>query len=354
MRTGDGKARSETGRGLWGCVAAACLVAGPALARDIASCTSIAADAERLRCYDEAAGRRAPPAAPAPAPVAAPAATAAPRSDSILGRQWDLDPDRKGGTFAFRIHRPNYLLPFTHTDSVNTAVYQSTLDALQNAGLLRSNAKAPVDANEAAFQVSFKVKAVENLLTDRADLWLGYTQRSFWQVYNDIVSSPFRETNYEPEGMLVLRTDVNLLGLDWRFVNLGIVHQSNGRAQPTSRSWNRAYAQFGLERGNFAMTIRPWYRFKEAANDDDNPDIERYLGHGDVTMSYRFGRQEISALARYNASTGYGAGQLDWSFPIHGPLRGYVQVFSGYGYNLLDYNHKQTVGGIGVTLTDGR
>ena len=327
----------------------------PAMAQDPSACPAIDDDALRLRCYDARAGR--PVAAPAaaalgPAPSTPAVATAAgPHQPSALGRRWELDAATREGSFTFRPHRQNYLMPLAHTNAVNTAPYQPTLDALAGAGLIEPTT-LPVDPTEARFQLSLKVKVWEDLVPGRADLWLGYTQQSAWQVYNRETSSPFRNTDYAPEAMLAWRTDVDLAGWSWRVLTLGLVHESNGQSEPLSRSWNRVYADFGFERGPFALSVRPWYRIPESAEKDDNPDLVRYMGHGDMVASYVSGGHQFGAVARYNFSSGYGAGQLDWSFPLYGPLRGYAQVFSGYGYNLLDYNHRQTTVGLGFLLTD--
>ncbi|MDU5189976.1 MAG: phospholipase A, partial [Mixta calida] len=44
--------------------------------------------------------------------------------------------------------------------------------------------------------------------------------------------------------------------------------------------------------------------------------------------------------------------ELGWSYPISEHVRFYTQVFSGYGESLIDYNHRQTRVGVGVTLND--
>src|SRR3546814_5402600 len=87
---------------------------------------------------------------------------------------------------------------------------------------------------------------------------MGYTQSSRWQVYNGETSRPFRETNYEPEILLVFRNNYQLGGWKGRMAAVGINHQSNGRADPLSRSWNRVMFNVGLDRENWAVMFRPW------------------------------------------------------------------------------------------------
>jgi len=141
-------------------------------------------------------------------------------------------------------------------------------------------------------------------------------------MYNGSLSSPFRETDYEPEAMIAFRTNTKLIGLRWRILNLGFVHQSNGREDPYSRSWNRLYAQLGLEHGKFSLLLRPWLRLPEDAEKDDNPDIGNYLGSGDVRAVYRSGGHIYTVLGRYSFSGRRGALQFDEEFPISGHLKG--------------------------------
>jgi phospholipase A1 len=129
------------------------------------------------------------------------------------------------------------------------------------------------------------------------------------------------------------------------------VHQSNGQTSTLSRSWNRVYAQVGLERAGWTVLGRVWKRINEAAADDDNRDIVDYMGRGDVIVTYRSNGNDYSALLRRNFSTERGAVQLSWAFPLAGHIKGYVHAFSGYGQSLIDYNYYQNTVGLGLLGT---
>lgn len=265
---------------------------------------------------------------------------------SLLDSRWELSPESKLGTWNIRSYQPVYLMPGFWTSNKNE------LPESENPNNIETE-KQNLTSTEAKFQLSLKTKAVENILGDNGDLWLGYTQSSRWQVYNSEESRPFRETNYEPEASLIFRTNYDLLGLNWRMLGLTINHQSNGRSDPLSRSWNRVMLNLGFEKDNFALMVRPWYRFEEKREDDNNPEIKNYIGRGDMTAFYRYKEHDFSLMLRHTLKGGdenRGAVQFDWSFPISGRLRGQFQLFDGYGESLIDYNHRAMYVGLGVSL----
>jgi phospholipase A1 len=118
------------------------------------------------------------------------------------------------------------------------------------------------------------------------------------------------------------------------------------------------YGQGGWEWNRLSMLARVWYRIPENANDDDNPDITDYLGRGDLVTRYQSaGGYVTSLLVRHSLRSipGRGFVQLDWATPllnVLGAARLHVQLSSGYGETLIDYNHKQTTIGVGVSFGD--
>jgi phospholipase A1 len=322
----------------------------------LAACAAIEVDLERLACYDRASGRKASAKAPAPAPggiaaqnVTAPAAVqdVAPATQvasapaSLIDAAWGFEPD--SSRYLISLYRPNYFLLGRYSDRPNEAPFEELFDPLEypDAGL---------DSTEAEFQVSFKARLWAT--DDRTfGVWAAYTQRSQWQVYNSDLSAPFRETNYEPEVFVSYNPKLAFGGFDWRLLNVGYNHQSNGRADPISRSWDRLIAEFGIERGDFALLVRPWIVIDDGG--DDNPDITDYMGWGDATATYKWEGHSFTLMGRGNPETGKGTVQLTWmSPPVLGPLRAYVEAFSGYGDSLIDYNWYQNTIGIGVSLND--
>lgn len=258
-----------------------------------------------------------------------------------LSQRWELEPDTKQGLWIIRPYEPMFILP---------AVYSNRPNVSPSSPTHPTSPIEPLQKTESEFQISLKAKAAENLFGVGADLWFAYTQQSQWQVYNSAHSSPFRETNYMPEAFLVFPTHYQLLGLTARFVRIGVIHQSNGRDDPLSRSWNRVYAQVGFERGNFSLLIRPWARIQENPSKDDNPDITHYMGYGDITAIYQMANSEITVTGRFNAGN---LSTIDtWNFPIHGRLKAYVKVTTGYGETLIDYNWRQNTIGVGILLVD--
>jgi len=308
--------------------------------QDLAECAKIEDDAERLKCYDHLAGRE--PKTIEPPEETAEKAPEKREEASYFSRLWDLDEEGLRRKFAIKSHRSNYFLPYTYNSSPNMEV------------LREDDPDKTVKKAEAVFQLSLKAKLWKDVLGQKMDLWFGYTQRSFWQLYNSEDSAYFRETDYEPELLINFRTDFRILGLTSRFINLGFNHQSNGQSNPLSRSWNRVVANFGLERGRFSLLLKTWYRIPESAKNDDNPNIEKFLGYGELWAYYFWKKHRLGLMLRNNFSfhTNRGALQAEWSFPIYEWVNGYVQYFVGYGESLLDYNRAVNRIGIGFIIAD--
>ena len=266
-----------------------------------------------------------------------------------LSLAYDLDRNNTP-LWSTRPHNPMYVLPLFVNGKPNRHPSTPNHEVEHFTG---NEFRAP----ELKFQLSVKVKAAEDLLGTDADLWVGYTQQSHWQVYNEDNSRPFRVHDYQPE---IFLTQPVYSDLPWggklRMIGAGAVHHSNGESDNLSRSWNRAYLLAGMEWGRLTVMSRLWGRILKEGNDlqpDDNPDILDYYGYGDVRFLYQLqDNSNVSGTVRYNPKSGKGALQLDYVRPLGKGVSGYVQLFQGYGQSLIDYNHESTGIGFGLMLND--
>ncbi|MCG3880926.1 phospholipase A [Psychrobacter sp. Ps3] len=269
---------------------------------------------------------------------------------SPLSLAYDLDQNSERGTWTVRPYRPTYVLPLFYTFDPNLSPTPSNPD--EPGETFTSN---DVRNTELKFQLSLKTKVGEDLFDTSADLWFGYTQESHWQVYNEDNSRPFRATDYQPEIFLTQPVAADLpFGGRLRMLGAGAIHHSNGQDDPLSRSWNRAYLLAGAEWGKLSVVPRLWARINnEDESSEDNPDIEDYMGYGDIKFLYDLpDQQSLSGTLRYNPSTNKGAAQIDYIYPLSENVNGYVQLFQGYGESIIDYNHENTAIGFGIVLND--
>ena len=265
-----------------------------------------------------------------------------------LSLAYDLDRNSERGTWTVRPYRPTYLLPLFYT-------FDPNLDPSTPSQDVESFDSNDIRETELKFQLSLKSKVAEDLFDTSADLWFGYTQESHWQVYNEDNSRPFRATDYQPEIFLTQPVTADLpFGGRLRMLGAGAVHHSNGQDDPLSRSWNRAYLMAGAEWGKLSVIPRVWARVNnEDDSSEDNPDIEDYMGYGDIKFLYDLpADQSISGTLRYNPSTNKGAAQIDYIYPLSENVKGMVQLFQGYGESIIDYNHENTSIGFGIVLND--
>jgi phospholipase A1 len=263
-----------------------------------------------------------------------------------LSDRWELDSATRRGTFLITPYKPVYVTAGRWSSDPNE-------QPVSENPAYNYPFNIPLGRYEARFQFSMKVKALQGIFGKHGDLWVAYTQKSHWQVYNTTFSRPFRETNYEPELILNFATNFSFLGLKTRMLGIAFNHQSNGRAIPLSRSWNRVILHAGFERGKWVVLLRPWLRLPDA--EDENPAVADNIGRADATVIFRTGRNLFSIVGSHSLRAGKknrGQTQFDWTFPVTGNLRGDLQILHGYGETLIDYNHRQTTIGLAVSLVD--
>ncbi|MAE58025.1 MAG: hypothetical protein CME69_04045 [Halobacteriovorax sp.] len=252
----------------------------------------------------------------------------------------------KDKRFLLLPHKGNFLLPISYN---HKARENSSRSVLLNEFPERGRYNKEL---ETEFQISFSINIFSDILGSDYDFYLGYTHHSWWQVYNKNWSRPFRETNYNPEfffrKVYSVKGDSNSIQLVLN--DMGYQHQSNGQIQELSRSWDRIYIRQIYSWKRLLFTLNLWHRMSDDI--DDNPDIQRYLGYGELSIDYRF--KKAMAGIRIIPGDRYAGAELSYSYPLQDNIRFFTKAFYGYGNSLIDYNNKNRRLGIGFILTDPR
>jgi phospholipase A1 len=242
-----------------------------------------------------------------------------------------IDPDQYSLVSAghgLSLHKPMFVLPVTWSEDYHGR------------------------STEILFDISLKQRLFG------IPLYFGYTQKSFWEAFNSSRSSPFRETDFNPE-LFYRWVPENQKAWHHTGLDAGFEHESNGRSLPDSRSWNRFYLSPFQAAGEHVVYWKWWWRVPEDGskppNDpgrDDNPDIQDYYGYSELHFEQQvFDQHLIHAMVRLNPATGRGAFNLQYSVPNSGNEFFWMfYLWQGYGESLIDYNRSITRVGIGVML----
>ena len=247
------------------------------------------------------------------------------------------------GYFGLKPYKPNYLLPYGYTKhdykSYSSDVYYN---------------------QEAELQISLKIPISKNLFGLDGTYYLSYSQKSFWQIYTK--SSPFRETNYNPEAFVVFPIFSDISGFKLRSIKFSLAHLSNGQGNKSvlpngnvvnrSRSINYIYTDIAFQNDTLLTDFTLMTPYLGAGDLSDNPDIMDYLGYTAVKFTYFKGKNMFTLMGRGNLVTRRGAIEFTYSHPIlKTKTYFYAKIFSGYMESLIDYNHEVTKFSIGFAFS---
>lgn len=207
------------------------------------------------------------------------------------------------------------------------------------------------DGTNARFQISFKYRLFTPADASNPGffnhLYLGYTQRSLWDLAGE--SKPFIDTTYNPS--LFWHRDALWQSPERRvFAGLaaGVQHNSNGKSGADSRSINSYYLEPQLNyrfSGGSTFTFAP--RVKSYFGKPDNPDYADYAGYVDWKARWAQDNGLVLTGLYRQGKSGRNTVQLEAAWPLRRTfldMNGYlhVQYFHGYGETLLGYNQKSS------------
>lgn len=212
----------------------------------------------------------------------------------------------------------------------------------------------PTDENSnVKFQISIQQKLTKSTLPFNTYLYLFYTQKCFWNVFQN--SLPMTDLNFNPGIGLARPFFSTTTG---RYVGKAfflIEHESNGRDGDASRSWNRI--SFGgniLIDNNLMVYSKFWIPIIDGGN---NKDILKYCG------IYNMGFQVMNNSRRFGASVlltkradwnpfNWNV-QLDVKYRVFPRDNQYVflQYYNGYGEGLLAYKEFHSEIRVGICLS---
>ncbi len=206
------------------------------------------------------------------------------------------------------------------------------------------------ETSDAKFEVGFKQRLDNVALPFGVFPFLAYRQKAFWDIY--LESSPFRELNYNPSVGFV-KLFANESGIT-DGVWFALEHESNGRDEENSRSWNFFSLTYFRALGKqWQLISKVWL---PVGNRSGNEDITSYRGYFSIGASYKPVKNTFIDVhiqpAFKNRLTGFIKLALSFKIAKHRNQFLHIQYFGGYSEDLINYNEFSSNLRIGIVFKD--
>ncbi len=203
--------------------------------------------------------------------------------------------------------------------------------------------------SDVKFQISFQQRLTKSNLPWNTYLYLFYTQKAMWNVFER--SLPFHDLNFNPgigiSRFIILKN--RLVGK----VTMMVEHESNGRDGTASRSWNKiSWAGEAYVSPNLMAHAKFWIPIIDGQY---NKDILKYMGVSqagfqaisnddkwvlDMTLVKRQGwNLNFNTIVQLGYRINHNSNQFIM-----------LQYFNGYGESMLDYNQYHSRIRIGLLI----
>lgn len=213
------------------------------------------------------------------------------------------------------------------------------------------------------FQFSFKYRFVDKdgpAVKNHSwveGLHFGYTQTSYWNLKDD--SMPFEDTSYKPELFHLTRNiGVRPSWVQGFFVQTGFRHESNGQAEPLSRSTNYFYVRpvfvFYGEQSKLGLAVAPkvWTYID---NSEKNADLADYRGYFQLDVA--LGKADsLVMISTWRWAKEGGSVQVDLSYPASHYLSDNINIYLHFQYvnalaeSMLNYQERTEAFRLGISF----
>jgi len=207
------------------------------------------------------------------------------------------------------------------------------------------------DEAQTKFQFSAKYSI---FYPSRIGLYAAYTQTSWWKTHDN--SSPFYESNYQPEAFFLFESGNNFannakLGIIDYIQIAPIFHKSNGRDGAESRGMNLYYAATQLSYGevyNVGVALK-FFGYYNVSRKNSN--IDSYIGHYEADVFFKIKSKDVFLLDKEELHFKFGSSKDKGWFCAEVQARIitsyiqpklFLQVYHGYAEWLINYNEKET------------